>query len=59
MMPSEIVDLKNKIRQLQEDIELSHTKTLLSVNRILNTANTSGIISDEQLEHLQSQIKKL
>lgn len=59
MMPSEIVELKNKIRQLQEDLSLSHTKTLLSVNRILNTANISGIISDEQLEYLQSQIKKL
>lgn len=59
MMNSERKDFQNKIRQMQENLDLSHTKTLLSVNRILNTAYNSGIIDDKQLEYLQSQIKKL
>lgn len=59
LMNSERKDFQNKIRQLQENLNLSHTKTLLSVNRILNTAYNSGIIDDEQLKYLQKELRKL
>jgi len=59
LMNSERKDFQNKIRQLNEDLELCHTKTLLSVHRILNMANTSGKIDNETLEYLQREINKL
>lgn len=59
MLPSDITELKNKIRQLQEDNSLIKTNIVLQVHRVLNTANICDIISDEQLEYLQYQIRKL
>lgn len=59
LMNSERKDFQNKIRELQEQLSLSHTKALLSVHRILNMANTSGKIDNETLEYLQKEVNKL
>lgn len=59
MQNSEHKEYKDKIRQLKEDLSLVHTKTLHQIHRILNTAQTGGVISQEQLDYLQNEVNKL
>ena len=44
---------KDKLRQLQEDLDLSHTKTLHQVNRIVNLAT---YLTEDQKEQLLKEI---
>ena len=59
MLNSERKEFQSKIRALVEEKELLHTQLMLQVNRVLNTAYTSGIIDTVQLVYLQEEIKKL
>lgn len=56
MQNSKHKEYKDKIRQLQEDLDLSHTKTLHQVNRIVNLAT---YLTENQKEQLLKEIWKL
>lgn len=49
MLNSEKKEFNDKIRQLKEEMDLIHTKTLQSVTRIINTADYLDVNQKEKL----------